>query len=74
VNIRDQENAIWGVFTRFDCERDVIFSEQKMIGISPVYAGAMGIDATWKPGYPKALAMTDAVRATVDERWGQYWR
>jgi 4-hydroxy-3-polyprenylbenzoate decarboxylase len=74
VELRDRENAIWGVFTRFDCERDVIFAEQKMIGISPVYKGVMGIDATWKRGYPEALKMTEAVKKRVDERWESYWR
>ncbi len=58
-DLDDRENYIWGVFTRFDCERDLIFTEQQLIGISPVYKGVMGIDATWKPGYPKPLAMTE---------------
>lgn len=74
VNIDDRENYIWGIFTRFDCERDIIFTEQKMIGISPIYKGVMGIDATWKKGYPEALAMTEETRALVDKRWGTYWK
>ena len=74
VNIHDRENYIWGVFTRFDCERDIVFTEQKLVGISPVYKGIMGIDATWKSGYPKPLRMTDEVKRRVDERWGEYWR
>ena len=74
VDIRDRENALWGIFTRFDCERDVLFAEQKLMGISPVYGGAMGIDATWKPGYPAPLAMTEEVRKKVEERWDHYWR
>lgn len=74
VNIDDRENYIWGIFTRFDCERDIIFTEQKMIGVSPIYKGVMGIDATWKKGYPKALAMTEETRALVDKRWGTYWK
>jgi 4-hydroxy-3-polyprenylbenzoate decarboxylase len=74
VDIRDKENYIWGVFTRFDCERDIVFTEQKLIGISPVYKGIMGIDATWKPGYPKPLQMSDWVKKRVDERWESYWR
>jgi 4-hydroxy-3-polyprenylbenzoate decarboxylase len=73
VDIRDKENYIWGVFTRFDCERDIIFTEQKMIGISPIYKGIMGIDATWKEGYPKPLRMTDEIVKRVNERWGAYW-
>jgi len=74
VNIHDRENYIWGVFTRFDCDRDVVFSEQELFGISPVYRGVMGIDATWKPGYPAPLAMTDEVTRRVEERWDAYWR
>jgi 3-polyprenyl-4-hydroxybenzoate decarboxylase len=32
----------------------------------------MGIDATWKPGYPAAVEMDpDAVRR-VDQRWSSY--
>jgi len=74
VNIDDQENYIWGIFTRFDCERDVLFSEQRLIGISPVYRGVLGIDATWKKGYPETLAMDERIVRKVDERWDSYWR
>jgi len=74
VGLDDREKYIWGVFTRFDCERDVIFTDQRLIGISPVYSGVMGIDATWKQGYPEPLAMTEEVRRRVDERWESYWR
>jgi 4-hydroxy-3-polyprenylbenzoate decarboxylase len=62
------------VFTRFDCERDVIFTEQKLAGISPLYYGVMGIDATWKPGYPAPLVMGEEIREKVNRRWEEYWR
>ena len=74
VDIHSKESYIWGVFTRFDCERDVIFTEQKLVGISPVYSGVMGIDATWKPGYPEPLVMTDEIVKRVDEKWGRIWK
>ncbi len=74
VDIHDRENRLWGVFTRFDCERDVLFREQRLIGISPIYGGPMGIDATWKRGYPEPLKMTDGVARRVEERWDQYWK
>lgn len=74
VDIHDKESYIWGVFTRFDCERDVIFTENRMLGISPVYKGVMGIDATWKPGYPEPLTMPDEVIRRVDEKWGRIWK
>jgi len=74
VDLHSQESYIWGVFTRFDAERDVIFSEQSLLGISPIYRGVMGIDATWKPGYPGPLVMTEEIRARVEKRWEEYWR
>ncbi len=74
VDIHDKESYIWGVFTRFDCERDVIFTENKLVGISPVYKGTMGIDATWKSGYPKPLTMPDEIVKRVDEKWGKIWK
>ena len=73
VDIRDRVNSIWGLFTRFDCERDIVFTEQSLIGISPVYKGVMGIDATWKKGYPEPLSMTDVVVKRVERRWNEYW-
>jgi 4-hydroxy-3-polyprenylbenzoate decarboxylase len=74
VDIHDPESYIWGIFTRFDCERDILFTEQRLMGISPIYKGIMGIDATWKPGYPKPLVMTRGVKKKVEERWEAYWR
>jgi 4-hydroxybenzoate decarboxylase subunit C len=74
VDIRDRENSIWGIFTRFDCERDVVFSEQSLIGISPIYKGVMGIDATWKTGYPEVLTYPEEVVRKVDSRWNDYWK
>ncbi|HTP79647.1 MAG TPA: menaquinone biosynthesis decarboxylase [Bacteroidota bacterium] len=74
VNIRDREDSIWGIFTRFDCQRDVTFTEKKLVGASPLYGGAMGIDATWKRGYPDPLVMKDSIVRKVENRWEQYWR
>jgi UbiD family decarboxylase len=73
VDLRDRENSIWGIFTRFDCERDVVFTEQHLIGISPVYKGVMGIDATWKVGFPEPLRMPEEVVKKVERRWNEYW-
>ena len=70
VDIHDKESYIWGVFTRFDCERDVLFTESTLHGISPVYRGLMGIDATWKHGYPEPVACPPEVVARVNGWWG----
>jgi 4-hydroxy-3-polyprenylbenzoate decarboxylase len=74
VDLSSRENSIWGVFTRFDCARDVIFTEQSLVGIRPVYRGIMGIDATWKPGYPKPLVMSEEIVERVNRRRDEYWR
>jgi 4-hydroxy-3-polyprenylbenzoate decarboxylase len=34
----------------------------------------MGIDATWKQGYPKPLVMHEGVKKHVEERWEEYWK
>ena len=74
VRLDDDENLQWGIFTRFDPARDMLFSEQSFAGARPVYRGVIGIDATWKQGYPLPLEMDEAVVRLVDKRWGEYWK
>lgn len=74
IDIHDQVNSIWGIFTRFDCERDIVFTEQRIIGISPVYKGVLGIDATWKKGYPAPLEMDPSISKRVDKKWDHLWK
>ena len=70
VDIEDDVELIWGIFTRFDCALDVVFTEQRFVGITPVYSGVMGIDATWKPGYQKPLEMDPEIVRLVDREMG----
>jgi len=74
VDIHSGEDTIWGIFTRFDAERDVMFTRTELAGIAAVYGGVMAIDATWKPGYPEALRMPEEVIRRVDSRWQSLWR
>lgn len=73
VDIDDDVDAIWGIFTRFDPARDVAFTATNMTGIQPNYGGILGIDATWKPGYPDAVEMDPDTVALVDRRWSEYF-
>ncbi len=73
VNLDDDVDTIWGVFTRFDPARDLVFSRTSLAGVQPIYEGVMGIDATWKPGYPDAVEMDPDTVRRVDGRWGSYW-
>ncbi|PYS11348.1 MAG: menaquinone biosynthesis decarboxylase [Acidobacteria bacterium] len=74
VAIDDDENLQWGIFTRFDPARDMLFSEQSFVGARPVYRGTVAIDATWKQGYPAPLVMDQSIVKLVDRRWSQYWK
>ncbi|MDG6004999.1 MAG: menaquinone biosynthesis decarboxylase [Candidatus Brocadia sp.] len=74
VNIHDLEQTIWGIFTRFDAERDIVFTQEKLVGVSPIFRGKMGIDATWKTGYPLPLVMPDEIIDKVNKRWDTYWK
>jgi 3-polyprenyl-4-hydroxybenzoate decarboxylase len=74
VRLDDDENLQWGIFTRFDPARDMVFAEQTFVAARPVYRGIVGIDATWKEGYPKPLVMDESIVKLVDGRWGEYWR
>ena len=74
VDIYDDENLIWGIFTRFDAVLDVMFSRTEFRGLAPVYSGVLGIDATWKQGYQKPLVMDPDVVKKVDAKWSRYWK
>jgi len=72
VPLNNEELLLWGIFTRFDCSRDLLFANCRFEGARPVYTGPMGIDATWKTGYPEALVMPDDIRRHVDQHWEKY--
>ena len=73
VDLGDRESLLWGIFTRFDPARDVVFTHAELNGSWPVYRGRMGIDATFKAGYPDPIEMDPAIVQLVDHRWHQYW-
>jgi len=73
VDLDDEENLIWGIWTRFDPALDFVFAEQHFEAARPVYGGRLGINATWKEGYPLPLTMPDEVVRLVNRRWGEYF-
>ena len=73
VDLASEASLLWGIFTRFDPARDMIFAGQAFVGARPVYRGRIGIDATWKEGYPVPLDMDPDVTRLVDRRWGEYF-
>lgn len=73
VDLADRESLLWGVFTRFDPARDVVFTAAEMNGAWPVYRGCLGIDATFKPGYPDPVEMDPEITKRVSAKWRQYF-
>ena len=74
VPLDDPTLLLWGIFTRFDAARDVVFTEAALDGAWPTMRGRLGIDATWKTGYPDPVEMPSQVVRQVDARWGQLFK
>lgn len=72
VDLASDMEIIWGIFTRFDAARDICFTHTSLVGITLVNEGIMGIDATWKPGYPNPCVMSEEIVKKVDSRWKEY--
>ncbi|MEW6143601.1 MAG: menaquinone biosynthesis decarboxylase [Thermodesulfobacteriota bacterium] len=73
IDLRDDTELIWGIFTRFDPYLDVIFERTELRGSAVIYGGRMGIDATIKSWYPLVIEMSEDVKETVTGRWKEYW-
>jgi UbiD family decarboxylase len=69
VPLEDDELLLWGVFTRFDCARDCVPAAVERRGAWQTCHGPLGIDATWKAGYPEPVANRPEVVAAVDGWW-----
>jgi len=73
VPLDDETLHLWGMFTRFDAAKDVVFTESRLAGAWPGYKGRMGIDATFKSGYPRPVVTDPEIVRKVDQRWNEYW-
>ena len=73
IDILDDMNLIWGIFTRFDPYLDVLFEHTELRGCAVTYEGRMGIDATVKHWYPPVIEMSEDVKNKVEARWNEYW-
>jgi 4-hydroxy-3-polyprenylbenzoate decarboxylase len=72
INPKDRMQMLWGWFTRFEPARDVSFERMALEGVSPRYEGRMGIDATFKEGYPDPLALDAASEKEAERLWDTY--
>jgi 4-hydroxybenzoate decarboxylase subunit C len=69
VPLDDDELLLWGIFTRFDCARDIVPASSETRGAWLTVRGPLGIDATWKTGYPDPVENLPEVVAAVDGWW-----
>ena len=69
VPLADDELLIWGIFTRFDCARDLVPARTEARGALLACRGPLGIDATWKAGYPNPVANLPEVIEKVSGWW-----
>jgi 4-hydroxybenzoate decarboxylase subunit C len=71
VPLDDDMMLLWGIFTRFDCARDLVPARTEVRGAWLTARGPLGIDATWKPGYPDPVASPPEIVERVDGWWGK---
>lgn len=57
VPLDDERELLWGIFTRFDCARDVVPAAAEVRGAWLTARGPLGVDACWKPGYPEVVGL-----------------
>jgi 4-hydroxy-3-polyprenylbenzoate decarboxylase len=69
VPLEDDELLLWGIFTRFDCARDLIPAGTQVRGAWAACQGPLGIDATWKHGYPEPVENLPEVVHSVSSWW-----
>ncbi|MGH7740898.1 MAG: hypothetical protein ACRENS_02625, partial [Candidatus Eiseniibacteriota bacterium] len=69
VPLDDDELLLWGIFTRFDCARDTIPAAAESRGAWISCKGPLGIDATWKSGYPEPVENLPEIVQSVSAWW-----
>lgn len=72
VNLADDTEVVWGIFTRFDAALDTVCTSHEVRGMRLVNQGILGIDASWKSHYPQPITMEDSIIKKVRDKWSQY--
>jgi UbiD family decarboxylase len=72
IDPADKTAMLWGWFTRFEPARDVVFAFAEMRGAVPHYEGRMGINATFKEGYPPSLTLDPDAEREAERLWSKY--
>jgi 4-hydroxy-3-polyprenylbenzoate decarboxylase len=72
INLIDDVDLLWGIFTRFDPSLDIHFEKFEKKSSSIKFEGRMIVDATFKSWYPKLITMDDEISTMVKDKWKNY--
>jgi len=72
VPLDDRRLILWGWFTRFDPLADLHPARREQVGNRLVLHFPIAIDATWKRGYPKPVAVDPGRQRHVESNWNSY--
>ena len=70
VPLEDDELLLWGIFTRFDCARDLVPAKTEVHGAWVTYRVRSASTLTWKRGYPEPVENAPEVIERVNAWWG----
>ena len=70
---RSDMNFLWTTFTRFEPGADIHAASQRVVRHHVAYEPPVVIDARMKPWYPKEVACSPEIAATVSGRWKEYF-
>ncbi|CUS96139.1 menaquinone biosynthesis decarboxylase [Candidatus Chrysopegis kryptomonas] len=79
INIHDKTELLWGLFTRFDPERDIFFDERNLnYRVLPFFGNRIAVDCTrksteeghFKP-WLEIIKMDDEIKEKVSEKWAE---
>ena len=72
VDIKDDVDLLWGIFTRFDPSLDIHFENSEKKSSSITFKGRMIVDATSKSWYPEMIEMDKKIVSQVNKKWNTY--
>jgi 3-polyprenyl-4-hydroxybenzoate decarboxylase len=72
VPLDDPMLVLWGWFTRFDPLADLHPARRETAGNRMILHFPIAIDATWKEGYRRTVALDPEMERRVASRWSEY--
>lgn len=74
IPLDDPVLLVWGIFTRFDPALDGYVRNKRWENLQPIYPNPIGINATWKPHYPKPLEYPSELKIHAQRKFQRWWK